>query len=379
MCHFYANPLSVLLQHDADEPSRKRIQAEHLEAIRMLPSFKTHVEEAVEARQLNHALSLLNDDKSLIDSVFGQNRQRTRYATKLLRSLHLLLASHVPADGFIDLYISALSNGIDLASDDYSHFLGSIRRLQPDEVTALIRRLVDAVENGSPEIDIVGWASESDGRDLVADLGNLLDEIDSLINRAKENGKTLRSKYSAQNKVLRTTVVAQKVQLSRDTAVLTAEDNAFTEALDRLVEVLTGAISCEKIDSLLLNEAWVYDAKSPYRDVFIPRQGTTIERALSRPHDFLACSCCGKDNGTLSSNLPATAILYHLYLEAGSLVNVADLWSAFYALVGEESESGLDERVALVRFYQGLAELKNMGFVKQSRKKADHIAKLKWL
>jgi len=287
-------------------------------------------------------------------------------------------AARVPVGGFIDLYIAALSNGIDLATDE-SPLLNSIRRLQPDEVTALIRRLLDAVKDGSPELGVDGWASEGDGEELVASLTVLLDEMDSLSSKAKENGNTLRNKYGAQNKVLRTTVVAQKVQLSQDTAKLTAEDKAFTEALDQLVELLTRAISCEGIDALFLNEIWVYDAKSPYRDVFIPRQGTTIERALSRPNDYLACSCCSKGTDELSPSLPATAIVYHLYLEAGSLINVADLWSAFYALVGEESESSIDERATLVRFYQALAELKNMGFVKQSRKKADHIAKLKWL
>ena len=40
----------------------------------------------------------------------------------------------------------------------------------------------------------------------------------------------------------------------------------------------------------------------------------------------------------LSSTQPATAILYQLYLESGSLVNVSDLWSAFNTIVGEEED-----------------------------------------
>ena len=40
----------------------------------------------------------------------------------------------------------------------------------------------------------------------------------------------------------------------------------------------------------------------------------------------------------LSSTQPATAILYQLYLESGSLVNASDLWSAFNAIVGEEED-----------------------------------------
>ncbi len=67
------------------------------------------------------------------------------------------------------------------------------------------------------------------------------------------------------------------------------------------------------------------------------------------------------------------------HCEAGALVNVADLWSAFFSLVGKESGPAADERMALVLFYRGLAELRAMGFVKASRKRTDHIAKVKWL
>ncbi len=88
----------------------------------------------------------------------------------------------------------------------------------------------------------------------------------------------------------------------------------------------------------------------------------------------------------MGKSLPPTAVLYHLYLEAGALVNAADLWAAFRALVvgdeeeeEEEEEGEGGEREALVGFYRGLAELRMMGFVKGSKKKADHVAKLKWL
>lgn len=74
-------------------------------------------------------------------------------------------------------------------------------------------------------------------------------------------------------------------------------------------------------------------------------------------------------------------------------MNVADMWSAFYAMVGKSAseeettaktpnptdDEGYDERTALVLFYQGLADLKSMGFVKATRRRPDHIAKTKWL
>jgi origin recognition complex subunit 3 len=375
MCHFYANPLSVVGSGD-DDFLRKSLQPETLEALRTLPSFKSHVEAVVEGRQLSYSLSLLDDDKVLVNEVVEAKKRRNNYSKRLLRVIHLMKASGVPVGNFIDLYISTLADGVDLAAGE-APFLESIRQKQPNDVISLLQGLLDAIRNGNEELELAGWAS--DAKELVGVLSQLRDEIEALTARAKEEGKVLRSKYSATRKVLRTTVVAQKVQLSQDTAQLTAEDKSFTEAIDRLTEALTKAVSCERISDLFLHETWVYDSKMPHKDVFIPRPGATAQRALSRPHDYLACSCCSEADGAASSSLPAASILFLLYSEAGSLVNVSDLWSAFYALVGDEDKAGLDERAALVRFYQGLAELKNMGFVKQSKKKADHIAKVKWL
>lgn len=241
----------------------------------------------------------------------------------------------------------------------------------------MIDRLLSAIQAGSPDLDLEGW--ESDAEELITALTDLRDEVEGLISRSKSNGTALKSKYSAQSRVLRTTVVAQKVQLSQDKATLTDEDKAFTDAIDALTALLSQNLHCDPVGTLFLHEAWVYDSKSPYRDVFVPRPGATFGRALSRPHDYLACACCAKAKGGLAPTLPTTSILYHLYLEAGALINVADLWAAYYVLVGEETDVGLDERTALVCFYRGLAELRLMGFVKQSKKKADHIAKVKWL
>ncbi|KAK3372518.1 origin recognition complex subunit 3 N-terminus-domain-containing protein [Podospora didyma] len=375
MCHFYANPLSMFLAGDGGL-DRQLLQPEHLEAVRTLASFKSHVEDAVEARQLNHAQSLLDDDQFLVGQILEQGQKRRDYLEQLLRSLHLIAAMGLVSTPFTELYITALAEGIDLSSGAFP-LLDNIRRLGPDEILSLIQRLVHAVQTGSPELGLKGWESETD--ELTGPLTEIRDEVEALVERTKDNRNPLKSKYDARSKVLRTTVVAQKVQLSRDSAAMTDEDKSFTDAIDTLTDLLSQHIRCDPVDSLFLHEAWVYDSKSPYRDVFIPRPATTLGRALSRPHDYLGCACCSEANGTVVPTLPATAILYHLYLEAGALVNVADLWSAYYNSVGEESKLGLDERTALVHFYRGLAELRMMGFVKQSKKKADHVAKLKWL
>ncbi|KAH0437004.1 origin recognition complex subunit [Colletotrichum camelliae] len=361
MCHFYANPLSVFSLED-DEMNSELVQGDHLEAFRSLPSFRREVENAVEAKDLRLA-------------------RKREWATGLLRSLQLIQATGAVQDDFSQIFMKAVSDGIALSSESWD-IVESIKRMQADDFVSMLQRVQTTVATGDDQLCLTAW--ESEAGDLPAIVQKCLAESKELLSRAQEDGTTLRSAYSGHSRVLRTTVVAQKVQLSHDSAALSEGDKAFTRIVDQIAELFEDVIRCEPAASVFLHETWLYDFKTPHRDVFVPRPQDVFERSLTRPQDYLACACCTTDKG-LSTTLPATSLLYHLYLETGNLINVADLWSAFYAMVGSgdgddaDSDGNADERAALVLFYRGLAELKALGFVKMSRKKTDHIAKLKWL
>ncbi|KAI2629738.1 origin recognition complex subunit 3 N-terminus-domain-containing protein [Hypoxylon sp. NC1633] len=371
MCHFYANPLTVFLS--GNDVRDEMLQSEHFEAIRCLPSFRRCVEAAVEDGEMEKAKSLLDDDQYLRTHIQSCIRESRDWSSNLLRKLKVFLVAGDPlCSEFAKLYLNALSRGIGFEIKKLTDF---IKEMEPVHSRGFIRRVLDY--NGYGDLSLGGsdlWVTKES--DLF--LENILSGIKTTQAKAEQQGNVLRSRYSGQTKVLRTTVVAQKVQLSQDTATLTEEDKAYTDLMDKLVEHLKETLQCDSAKDLAFHELWLFDSKTPYRDVFIPRPRGVVERALSRPHDYLNCSCCEAKEDGMTPTLPATAILYHLYLETGSLINVADLWSAFNAMVGEENEEGLEERAALVLFYRGLAELRAMGFVKQSRKRADHIAKLAW-
>ena len=86
--------------------------------------------------------------------------------------------------------------------------------------------------------------------------------------------------------------------------------------------------------------------------------------------------------------MPVTSILYKLYLESGPLINTFDLWNAFYSIIGHEggevegggagNGTGIGKNKAQALFYRGLTELKTLGFIRSSKKKTDHLAKLAW-
>ena len=203
-------------------------------------------------------------------------------------------------------------------------------------------------------------------------------DLDALTSGLENPEMPLRSQYDVHHETLRTTIVAQKVSLSKNASTPSAQDTAYTKIVDRAYDELYEYFQRTLVDprDLFLHEVLIYDSMSPHRDVFSPRPRFAIERALSSPHDYLGCECCPTAGGGLS----ATAILYQLYLESGSAINNADLWSAFCTIICVEgvSDEAVEQQRALALFERGLAELQYLGMIKLNRKKVDHLTKLSW-
>ncbi|KAM3499200.1 hypothetical protein MY10362_007520 [Beauveria mimosiformis] len=399
MCHFFANPLSVLAHLEAEKD--KLIQPEHLEAIRNTPSFRKHVEGAIEtgnAEKLQYARSLLEDDSALREQVQTSALERRVWMDERLRSLLMLEAAGAQHGAFSRAYVEAMSEGVTMS--EHSNMVASVRRMGMSELATAIERFVSLLRDGEPSLGL-GPYKEPDAAQMQSQLETQLTALRALTRHAEAEGINVRSRYSGQSKVARTTVIAQRVQLSHHSATLKDEDKRLTDIMDAVTGVLAVRHDETTPGSLLLSESWLYDARAPSKDVFVPRPRAVFERSLARPHDYLACECCRPNGGGLQATLPATAILYQMYQETGSLINVADMWTSFYALVrgqgattggqtGEEDVAMEDEdqdedededkqREALVLFYRGLAELRALGYVKSSKKKTDHVAKVKWL
>ncbi|KAF5653428.1 origin recognition complex subunit 3 [Fusarium sp. NRRL 25303] len=361
---------TIVLEHTA------LLQTEHIEAIRHTDSFRENVEGAVESGILNnvqYAKDLLENDEFLVTRVQDSLARRQESVEDFLRSLLVLGETESQDIEFSRAYAEALDEGVSITED--SRAIESVRRMDVSELLVMLRKVVSILQDGDGGL-LLGPATKLKDLEFRDALTRQLVNLEELQSRAEEQGIALRSKYSGQSKVMRTTVIAQRVQLSQDSAALTDEDKQLTQAVDDITGLLVRHVQFVRPRSLLLSESWLYDSRAPSRDVFVPRPRAVLERSLTRPHDYLSCSCCKPGDGGSPATLPATALLYRLYTETGSLINVADLWAAFSALVGEEEA---DERKSLVLFYRALAELRALGFVKASKKKADHIAKLKWL
>jgi origin recognition complex subunit 3 len=281
----------------------------------------------------------------------------------LLQAIQQLLRPNSSSD-CLSLYLQALSGNLQDSPTLREIFL-AVKRAPSN----ILQKVLESIHSSAS----IGVA------DSVAETTSALN---SLLRKMADTKEPLRSQHDIRNESMRTTVVAQKVELSRQKSKISEEDKAYSKILDEFHGWLTQYVdeNLQASEDALFKEVLVFDSTGADRAVFMPRHRFAVERALSSPHDYLNCDCCvpSQDDGegSISASLPSTALLYQLYLESGASINVQDLWTAFFAVVGDEDAA--EDHEAVFLFQRALAELRHLGLVKSTRRKTDHIAKVSW-
>lgn len=330
MSHFYASYPSVFLK---DGIAFQDLPADAFEAVRNLPSFRRWIEDMLDDGNPQHVRKLLDSNQHLFNEmkIHVASGQRAfamlSHASKVLASLRESLQIF-PSVRLSSIWTRAASGELS-GSPLLRETMLSIRKIPSDKLA----QLLSSMETLQCEY-------------LSLNISSFRQELESLL-RNNDSATPLRTQHDVRVDSVRTTVVAQKVLLSKHKAALSEQDKAYSDLVGRFHDQLDEYFNSAFIDprSLFLSEILMYDLKSPHTEVFQPKPRFAIERALASPHDYLGCDCCGGDDGTgaaLSATQPAAAIVYQMYLESGALINVTDLWSAFNAIVGdgeEETES----------------------------------------
>lgn len=366
MSTYYANALGIFL----DPLLRlEDIPKDHFEALRNLDSFRDHCRWLLESDESTKVKTLLESDRALFDETMTVLYQGRLTLIDMCRAISIVqtlqrILPNQQIGSKSTLYIQALSNKLN-DSGLIRSLLLSIRKSPSNTAMQIVDAVLDSDLDGDRKIQC----------------SDIKQELADLIKEHSSSAEPLRSEDDVKNSTLRTTVIAQKVELSKQKSSLSKQDAAYTAILRRFTDVLEEYFDEAFTDptKLAFHEIFLYDLKSPHREVFTPRPRHALERALAAPHDYLACECCAPSEGsgdesTLSACQPATAVLYQLYLESGSLINASDLWQAFQAVMGDDRPQ--EENMAL--FQKALAELQYLGLVKNTRKRVDHVAKVAW-
>lgn len=309
-------------------------------------------------------IDLLEDDEYLLRESLryvkaGQQQMRRIFQATILIHICLQHTQTTKKSSVSDLSVCVLAGELD-ESPIVEDMLATLRILDSEKLGAFLKDVPDTLSNA-------------------AQIGDIQQELSALLATNPASGP-LRSEYNINSSVVKTTVVQQRVRLSKGKASLSEPDVEYTRLIDRLTTALQAYLSETLVNpqDLFMHEVFLFDLRNPLKETFAPRPRFAIERALASPFDYLLSSSDVTDT-KISAKQPPTAILYQLYLESGALVNVHDLWQAFYSVFESDQGNRCDERVVMALFYMALSELKAFGMVKNSRKKIDHLAKAAWM
>ena len=118
MCHFYANPLSILLAIPSVDPDSlpQYLTTTHLDAIRSLLSMRKYVEDKLAEKDAEEVKSILLDDAYLI-SLLPQFVDYLESKARELREAVTVLAKLSERGvktkrGLADLYLSVLAGEV---------------------------------------------------------------------------------------------------------------------------------------------------------------------------------------------------------------------------------------------------------------------------
>uniref|UniRef100_A0A8C2NJX8 Origin recognition complex subunit 3 n=1 Tax=Capra hircus TaxID=9925 RepID=A0A8C2NJX8_CAPHI len=376
--HFYSQPLSVLC---CNLPEAKRrthfLSANQCENIRRLPSFRRYVEKQSSQKQV----ALLTSDKSLKEETQSLLENLHVYHTNyflVLRCLHQFtsfLPKYPLGRQIRELYCMCLEKNI-WDSEEYASVLQLLRLLAKDELMAMLQNCFKVFQSSSAK-ELGNTAKK---------IEEFLAQFQSLDAETKEEEDTSQS----QSKGLQKTDLyhLQKSLLEMKELRSTSKRQTKFEVLREQVVSFVDSLVREYLlppDTQPLHETLYFSSAHTLRQHLNAAPRIALHTALNNPYYYLKNEALRSEEGCIPNVAPDICIAYKLHLECSRLINLVD-WSEAFATVVTAAEKmdansvTSEERNEVIhaRFIRAVSELELLGFIKPTKQKTDHVARLTW-
>uniref|UniRef100_A0A8C0G3N7 Origin recognition complex subunit 3 n=1 Tax=Chelonoidis abingdonii TaxID=106734 RepID=A0A8C0G3N7_CHEAB len=343
--HFYSQPLSVLCCQLLE--AKKRVNSlshNQCENIRSLPSFRRYVESQVSEKQI----ALLTEDSFLKEvtqtlledlHIYHEN-----YFT-VLRCLHVFTTSlpKYPLGKQIrELHCACLGKSV-WETEEYESAIQLLRMLAKDELVAILQKCAEIFISSSGK-----------------QFSNTVEKLEEFLARFQN-----------------------------------LEGEHFSvgfRSVPSVEELSSSYIPCCSFRSYLapaemqtLNEVVYFNTANTLREHLNAAPRIALHTALNNPYCYLKNQTLKSDVGCISNTAPDICIVYKLHLECGRLINLVDWLEAFSTVVtaveGTDPDAVATDQVDEIihaRFIRAVSELELLGFIKPSKQKTDHVARLTW-
>ncbi|XP_053488995.1 origin recognition complex subunit 3 [Ictalurus furcatus] len=378
--HFYSQPLSVLCCEKKEFLVRaQKLSHQDVEMVRQLPSFMRYVE----AQDTQEQVQLLTSDehvKVVCQKLLKDLRKYHKNYYPIVRCLHTLTSSlpKYPLGKQIrELHISCLEKNV-WETNEYESAIQLLRLLAKDELVTTLRKCVDILKSGKTK----------NMRSALQQLDDYLVKFEQLDSMSVEDlneeevtspGKDLQKKTDL--------FQLQKTLLEMKSTRRSKKMSPFEVLRNEALGVIDGLVRSHLTPPEMqpLYEVCYYSSSGILRRHLNATPHTSIQTALSHPYYYLQNVNLKTDAGTVSNAAPDICIAYKLHLECGRLINLYD-WLEAYATVASAAEGkdpdseeyGKVDQLKHARFIQAVSELEFLGFVKSTKQKTDHVARLTW-
>ncbi|XP_022408172.1 origin recognition complex subunit 3 isoform X4 [Delphinapterus leucas] len=377
--HFYSQPLSVLC---CNLPEAKRrinfLSDNQCENIRRLPSFRRYVEKQASEKQvalLTNERFLKEETQSLLENLHVYH---TNYFL-VLRCLHQFTSSlpKYPLGRQIrELYCTCLEKNI-RDSEEYASALQLLRMLAKDELMAMLQKCFKVFKS----------SSEKQLGNTAKRIEEFLAQFQSLDAEAKEEeedtsesqskGLQKTDLYHLQKSLLEMKELRRASKRQTKFEVLREQLVSFIDSLVREYLLLP--------ETQPLHEVLYFSAAHTLRQHLNAAPRIALHTALNNPYYYLKNEALRSEEGCIPNVAPDICIAYKLHLECSRLINLVD-WSEAFATVVTAAEKmdansvTSEERNEIIhaRFIRAVSELELLGFIKPTKQKTDHVARLTW-
>ncbi|XP_073483011.1 origin recognition complex subunit 3 isoform X1 [Aquarana catesbeiana] len=373
--HFYSEPLSVLCCDLPEMRNRvKTLSHNQCENIRHLASFMSYVENQTPEIQVK----LLTKDSYLkeITQTFLENlHSYHENFIPVLRCLHqftCILPKYPLGKQIRELYCACLEKKV-WETEDYISALQFLGMLAKDELVATLQKCVEVLKPYSTKQ--LGSTLKKLEEFLVQFQcleGEHLENVDDEESAAQKGLQKKIDLYNLQKTLL-------EMKETRRTKKPSRFESLRLEVTDFLNSLVRDYLAPPETQPLY--EVVYFRAANILRKHLNALPRIALHTALNNPSSYL--KSLESEGGALTSTAPDICIAYKLHLECGRLINLYDWLEAFATVVNTNDDSDSDslqpvDEITHARFIRAVSELELLGFVKPSKQKTDHVARLTW-
>ncbi|XP_042243537.1 origin recognition complex subunit 3-like [Homarus americanus] len=376
MEHFMGNSSTFLCCSAPERALRIRAMTPaQLDIIRKLPSFRSYVENRPPKEQ---AVLLLDEKvtKSTVRTLMTELDSWYLRFCCLVKVVSALTSSlpHSPLGRQIrEVLATCLSRPL-VESEEFKEAQKMLKLMAREELLPILANILEILKEQSGQDEELSELYN----ELAIMLGRLnsLDQLDQVIKDSPADEAQL-SFQSSDRFHLKEKLLEMAKKKSK-------KPNAYESLRSELLQVLVNTFEqhLQLLNKQPLHEVLFFDSSSVVKRHLVGMPRAALTTALSNPHHYLQCECCHlEDSSSVVTTLPDSSVAYKLHLECSRLINLYDWLQAFISVVDPEedvsSKRNIDQKLQ-ARFVQAVSELQFLGFIKPTKRKTDHVARLTW-